>query len=142
MGKSLKMSSRPLELGVVGVVGVVGGVDGTLNNFRLSGPFFSWLLVLFFMLVDDALTTQPLCSFEIALTSIADRTFSIDVRCSRGPWHRFFPSTRSSALLVLLTLLLFYFSTVTCSPCFGIARLKSIVRRSDSDTRSRYVDDL
>lgn len=52
IGKSLKTSSRPLELGVVGVVGVVGGVDGTLNSFRLSGPFFSWLLVLFFILVD------------------------------------------------------------------------------------------
>lgn len=49
MGSSLNTSSSPLELGVVGVVGVVGGVEGTLNNFRLSGPFFSWLLMLFFI---------------------------------------------------------------------------------------------
>lgn len=47
MGRSLNTSSSPL--GVVGVVGVVGGVDGTLNNLRLSGPFFSWLPVLFFI---------------------------------------------------------------------------------------------
>lgn len=57
IGRSLKTSSGPLELGVVGVVGVVGGVDGTLNSFRLSGPFFSWLLVLFFIFVNDWLTT-------------------------------------------------------------------------------------
>lgn len=49
IGSSLKTSSRPL-VGVVGDDGVAGGVVGTCRSFRFSGPFFSWLLELFFIL--------------------------------------------------------------------------------------------
>ena len=114
MGKSLKTSSRPLELGVVGVVGVVGGVDGTLNSFRLSGPFFSWLLVLFFILVDKrALIHLAQQRHFAASRSLWPQSLNARFRSTSAVLAAlgiaFLPSAPTSQLLVPLTRLLLDF---------------------------------